>query len=112
MLSFDIIYSFFLYRGEDDGEEYETDEDGSWMDGSDADTDDQNSSDMGDNVPSLKGMRMKNEDMKSSRFTEYSMSSSVMKRNDQLTLLDDRFEQVQHTQIQPSFEITVFYVLR
>lgn len=66
------------------------------MDGSDADTDDQNSSDMGDSVPSLKGMRMKNEDMKSSRFTEYSMSSSVMKRNDQLTLLDDRFEQVQH----------------
>ncbi|KAK1886163.1 Protein LTV1 like [Dissostichus eleginoides] len=27
-----------------------------------------------------------------SRFTEYSMSSSVMRRNEQLTLLDDRFE--------------------
>ncbi|XP_028303799.1 protein LTV1 homolog isoform X1 [Gouania willdenowi] len=27
-----------------------------------------------------------------SRFTEYSMTSSVMRRNDQLTLLDDRFE--------------------
>lgn len=27
-----------------------------------------------------------------SRFTEYSMTSSVMKRNDQLTLLDERFE--------------------
>ncbi|XP_075233270.1 LTV1 ribosome biogenesis factor [Lycorma delicatula] len=37
-----------------------------------------------------------NEDMKStkSRFTEYSMSSSVIKRNKQLTLLDDRFEQM------------------
>lgn len=29
-----------------------------------------------------------------SRFTEYSMSSSVIRRNEQLTLLDDRFEKV------------------
>lgn len=29
-----------------------------------------------------------------SRFTEYSLSSSVMRRNEQLTLLDDRFEKV------------------
>lgn len=29
-----------------------------------------------------------------SRFTEYSMSSSVIRRNDQLTLLDDRFEKM------------------
>lgn len=29
-----------------------------------------------------------------SRFTEFSMSSSVVPRNDQLTLLDDRFEKV------------------
>ncbi|KAL0125309.1 hypothetical protein PUN28_004438 [Cardiocondyla obscurior] len=29
-----------------------------------------------------------------SRFTEYSMSSSVMKRNEQLTLLDDKFEKM------------------
>ncbi len=29
-----------------------------------------------------------------SRFTEYSMTSSVMRRNEQLTLLDDRFEKV------------------
>lgn len=29
-----------------------------------------------------------------SRFTEYSMSSSVMRRNEQLTLLDDKFEKV------------------
>lgn len=32
-----------------------------------------------------------NEETKS-RFTEYSMTSSVMRRNEQLTLLDDRFE--------------------
>ena len=29
-----------------------------------------------------------------SHFTNYSLSSSVMRRNEQLTLLDDRFEQV------------------
>jgi protein LTV1 len=29
-----------------------------------------------------------------SHFTNYSMSSSVMRRNEHLTLLDDRFEQV------------------
>lgn len=29
-----------------------------------------------------------------SRFTEYSMTSSVIRRNEQLTLLDDRFEKV------------------
>lgn len=29
-----------------------------------------------------------------SRFTNYSMTSSVMRRNEQLTLLDERFERV------------------
>lgn len=29
-----------------------------------------------------------------SRFTEYSMTSSVIRRNEQLTLLDDKFEEV------------------
>lgn len=29
-----------------------------------------------------------------SKFTDYSLSSSVMRRNEQLTLLDDRFEKV------------------
>nr|CAG4651948.1 EOG090X08PQ [Triops cancriformis] len=36
-----------------------------------------------------------------SRFTEYSMSSSVMRRNDQLTLLDDRFEKLFETYDDP-----------
>ena len=31
-----------------------------------------------------------------SRFTNYSMSSSVIRRNDGLTLLDDRFEKVEY----------------
>lgn len=48
-----------------------------------------------DEVGSLNGSlyTFKEEETKS-RFTEYSMSSSVMKRNEQLTLLDDKFEKV------------------
>lgn len=48
-----------------------------------------------DEVCSLNGTQysFKDEETKS-RFTEYSMSSSVMKRNEQLTLLDDKFEKV------------------
>lgn len=36
-----------------------------------------------------------------SRFTEYSMSSSVIRRNEQLTLLDDRFERFYATYDEP-----------
>ncbi|KAF2883384.1 hypothetical protein ILUMI_22797 [Ignelater luminosus] len=48
-----------------------------------------------DEVGSLDGSQytFRDEETKS-RFTEYSMSSSVMRRNEQLTLLDDRFEQI------------------
>ncbi|KAK2581269.1 hypothetical protein KPH14_008059 [Odynerus spinipes] len=48
-----------------------------------------------DEVSSLNGPQytFKDEETKS-RFTEYSMSSSVMRRNKQLTLLDDKFEQM------------------
>lgn len=35
-----------------------------------------------------------NDEETKSRFTNYSMTSSVIRRNEQLTLLDDRFEQV------------------
>ncbi|XP_066593946.1 protein LTV1 homolog [Prorops nasuta] len=48
-----------------------------------------------DEVCSLNGPQytFKDEETKS-RFTEYSMSSSVMRRNQQLTLLDDKFEKM------------------
>lgn len=48
-----------------------------------------------DEVCSLNGPQytFKDEETKS-RFTEYSMSSSVMRRNEQLTLLDDKFEKM------------------
>ncbi|XP_053962003.1 protein LTV1 homolog [Anastrepha ludens] len=42
-----------------------------------------------------------NDEETKSRFTEYSMSSSVIRRNDQLTLLDDRFERFYATYDDP-----------
>lgn len=53
---------------------------------SDIDSDEEN-----DQLGPLRSHRFDNEETKS-RFTEYSMSSSVMRRNEQLALLDDRFE--------------------
>lgn len=49
----------------------------------------------GDTLGSLNGRPCLFEDEETrSRFTEYSMSSSVMRRNQQLSLLDHRFEKV------------------
>ncbi|ALC40665.1 CG7686 [Drosophila busckii] len=42
--------------------------------------------------PLMRQRRFDDEEVKS-RFTEYSMSSSVIRRNEQLSLLDDRFEE-------------------
>lgn len=48
-----------------------------------------------DEIHSLNGSQYTfREEETKSRFTEYSMSSSVMRRNEQLTLLDDKFETV------------------
>ncbi|CAK9830405.1 Protein LTV1 homolog [Anthophora retusa] len=48
-----------------------------------------------DEVCSLNGPQYTfREEETKSRFTEYSMSSSVIKRNEQLTLLDDKFEKM------------------
>lgn len=70
-------------------EEGEEDEEGEW--GSDF-SDDEDDGEERDLVKELRNMkRFDNEETKS-RFTEYSMSSSVIRRNEQLTLLDDRFE--------------------
>lgn len=40
-----------------------------------------------------------------SRFTNYSMSSSVIKRNEGLTLLDDRFEKVNNDVMSDIYDI-------
>jgi len=77
--------------GDDDDEEWEdTDEDESGEEEEEGDCDSMGGfSDEGE-----EGRReflfMKEETR--SRFTEYSLTSSVMRRNEQLTLLDDRFE--------------------
>lgn len=48
-----------------------------------------------DEVGSLPGSeRTYDEEETKSRFTSYSMTSSVMRRNEQLSLLDNRFEKV------------------
>lgn len=49
-----------------------------------------------DEVASLKGgPQIAFDDAETkSQFTDYSMSSSVMRRNDQLTLLDNKFDRV------------------
>lgn len=82
--------------GDDDFEgEYEeysdidSDFDGRSDDG-DFDDEDEN----GDRLAPLRSRKFANFDGEEtkSRFTEYSMSSSVIRRNEQLSLLDDRFE--------------------
>uniref|UniRef100_A0A1B0BEP5 Protein LTV1 homolog n=1 Tax=Glossina palpalis gambiensis TaxID=67801 RepID=A0A1B0BEP5_9MUSC len=56
---------------------------------------------LGDDLgPLTRNCRFVDEETKS-RFTEYSMSSSVMHRNEQLTLLDDRFERFYATYDDP-----------
>nr|CAH0105863.1 unnamed protein product [Daphnia galeata] len=69
----------------------ETDED----DGSSGDDEDEEDDDVLCDMRSDSGQRSPdfNDDTKS-RFTEYSMTSSVIRRNAQLSLLDDRFEQM------------------
>lgn len=59
---------------------------------SNCDMSDVDSNEENDQLGPLRSRRFDNEETKS-RFTEYSMSSSVMRRNKQLSLLDDRFEE-------------------
>lgn len=76
------------YYGEEEEEEWEDEE-------SDVDSLAGYSGEEDDDVgPLPRGLRFANFDDEEtkSRFTEYSMSSSVIRRNEQLTLLDDRFE--------------------
>ncbi|EZA57294.1 hypothetical protein DMN91_002414 [Ooceraea biroi] len=83
--------------GSDREYEYELNESGNEYDGSDTSSDGHMalSDEEADEVGSLNGPQytFKDEETKS-RFTEYSMSSSVMRRNQQLALLDDKFEKM------------------
>lgn len=63
-----------------------------------------------DEVHSLNGPQYTfREEETKSRFTEYSMSSSVMRRNKQLTLLDDKFEKVSIYSIEQAYLPRAFY---
>lgn len=81
--------------GEEEGE-FDSDE-------CDMDSNDANMSD--DEMRGFPGDQMFMEEETKSRFTSYSMSSSVIRRNEGLTLLDDRFEkfyeQFDNTEIGP-----------
>ncbi|XP_069676045.1 protein LTV1 homolog [Periplaneta americana] len=80
-----------LANAEDGENDMDSDAD-SYADG---DTDDDMNVSEDDDVGSLNGPQYTfAEEETKSQFTNYSISSSVMRRNDQLTLLDDRFEQM------------------
>ncbi|XP_058829220.1 protein LTV1 homolog [Topomyia yanbarensis] len=70
-----------LFGEDSEGEEY----------GSDIDSNEAGMSGDNEELDGLGPLKFDREETKS-RFTEYSMSSSVIRRNEQLSLLDDRFE--------------------
>ncbi|KAG8577521.1 hypothetical protein GDO81_010209, partial [Engystomops pustulosus] len=78
------------YGGDNEWEDVDTEEDGS--EEGDFDSDGPFSEEGGEGGDgSMKEFMFMQEETKS-RFSQYSMSSSVMRRNEQLTLLDERFE--------------------
>uniref|UniRef100_A0A0K8TRC2 Protein LTV1 homolog n=1 Tax=Tabanus bromius TaxID=304241 RepID=A0A0K8TRC2_TABBR len=87
----------FIAKAMGDGED--DDEDGEEDYGSDVDSngmmfsDDEDDDELRDRLGPLMREHRFNDEETRSRFTEYSMSSSVIRRNEQLSLLDDRFEQ-------------------
>lgn len=87
-LTFDSNERFEGDVDDDDDEWEDTDEEGDF-DSEGGFSDDEDVEDGGRNREFL----FMDEETKS-RFTEYSLTSSVMRRNEQLTLLDDRFEKV------------------
>jgi len=70
-------------------DDYEGDDDGEWEDDSDDCAGGRSDEEEDDEVPSL--VSWSGEETKT-RFTNYSMSSSVIRRNAQLETLDDKFE--------------------
>ncbi|XP_078085509.1 protein LTV1 homolog [Mustelus asterias] len=85
-------------RGNDEEAQVDSDDE-EWEDTEDVDFDSAGalSDDDGSRVASTEGGQREFpflEEETRSRFTAYSMTSSVMRRNEQLTLLDDRFEKL------------------
>jgi protein LTV1 len=86
----------FMALATGEGEEqYEYDEEDEEYDDFDSDGAEFSDEDDGDELgplPSKSGFPKFTDEETKSRFTEYSMTSSVIRRNEQLTLLDDKFE--------------------
>jgi len=80
----------FVVKAMEEGEFEDDDEEGNW---SDVDSNDADYSG-GESVDELGDLRGFGKEETKSRFTEYSMSSSVIRRNEQLSLLDDKFEKL------------------
>lgn len=91
---------------DDDDDEGSYDDDGECEEDFDSDDlmdedDEEDDNELMDRLgPLMRERRFGNEETKS-QFTEYSMSSSVIRRNEQLTLLDDRFERFYATYDDP-----------
>lgn len=79
--------------GEGSDEEWEDDDEESDVDSNEAGYSGEEEDDEVGPLPRSKNFPQFDEEETKSRFTEYSMSSSVIRRNEQLSLLDDRFEE-------------------
>lgn len=77
--------------GDGEGDEGDDDE---WEDTDDEGDFDSEGALSGDEGPDGPREFLFEDEETKSRFTDYSLSSSVMRRNEQLTLLDDHFEKV------------------
>lgn len=84
-MSSPVSFVFGLSNDDDDDEWEDTDDEG--------DEEDYDSAGLSDEEGGQREFMFGDCETKS-RFTEYSLTSSVMRRNEQLTLLDDRFEKV------------------
>lgn len=92
---FNRIRTMFKHHSEDDDDDEWEDTD----EGESGEDDDEQSYDSAGGVSDEDGEAGRRRFMfmdceTKSRFTDYSLTSSVMRRNEQLTLLDDRFEKV------------------
>ena len=88
----DFVMQMMGGEGEDDGEEGDDgdDDDGEWEDDSDC-MGGRSDEEEDDEVPSLYSWN--GEETATAKFTTYSMSSSVIRRNENLSLLDSKFEE-------------------
>merc|ERR1719427_2458403 len=85
-----VLEDEFVINAMDVVEGGESDDDDDWEDGSDVDSDcGGGRSEEDDDVPSLQSW---GGEETGTKFTNYSMSSSCIRRNNQLSLLDDKFD--------------------